>query len=477
MNLPAKSNNLANNFRGAGYILETALADLIDNSIYAKSKNISLNLSWNESESYIEIIDDGVGMLKAELIRAMIWCDSPTTENRDKSDLGRFGLGLKTASFSQARRFTVTSWKNGKHYTMCWDLDTIGSDWHCECSDEGLETPSQALDAIKKNPKSGTHVLWTNLDSLNTEFGMVDLDAASKSDFYEAIDFTRDHLVLQFHRLIGAKLSIYVNNIEIEKFDPFFKNHAATQQIEDSISVPGKGTIGITAYLIPYKDKCSDKDQRLMNGRRGLFDTQGFYVYRNKRLISHGNWFTLRAKSEATKYARVIIDIPNTMDDIWEIDILKKEASPPRNIRNRLSSIIPRIVDIGKARHRTRASRTGHNITGSDDPFWLRKTNAGKVSYIVNLKNKYVADSLGNDNSLRTLFCLLEKEFPYESVYHDGAVRDSKFDKDYESDDEKKEALKFAKFIINSGGNVSDLDNLNPFKRKPELLKFIKGNI
>ena len=97
---------------------------------------------------------------------------------------------------------------------------------------------------------------------------MVDLDAASESDFYEAIDFTRNHLVLQFHRLIGAKLSIYVNNIEIEKFDPFFKNHAATQQIEESISVPGKGTIGITAYLIPYKDKCSDKEQRLMNGRK-----------------------------------------------------------------------------------------------------------------------------------------------------------------------------------------------------------------
>lgn len=477
MNLPAKSNNLANNFRGAGYILETALADLIDNSIYAKSKNISLNLSWNESESYIEIIDDGVGMLKAELIRAMIWCDSPTTENRDKSDLGRFGLGLKTASFSQARRFTVTSWKNGKHYSMCWDLDTIGCDWHCECSDEGLETPSQALDAINKNPKSGTHVLWTNLDSLNTEFGMVDLDAASESDFYEAIDFTRNHLVLQFHRLIGAKLSIYVNNIEIEKFDPFFKNHAATQQIEESISVPGKGTIGITAYLIPYKDKCSDKEQRLMNGRKGLFDTQGFYVYRNKRLISHGNWFALRAKSEATKYARVVIDIPNTMDDIWEIDILKKEASPPRNIRRKLSSIIPRIVDIGKARHRTRASRTGFNITGSDEPFWLRKTNGGKVSYIVNLENKYVADSLGNDNSLRTLFCLLEKEFPYESVYHDGAVRDTKFDKDYESDDEKKEALKFAKFIIKEGGKVSDLASINPFKRKSELLKFIKENI
>ena len=165
------------------------------------------------------------------------------------------------------------------------------------------------------------------------------------------------------------------------------------------------------------------------------------------------------------------------MDDIWEIDILKKEASPPRNIRNRLSSIIPRIVDIGKARHRTRASRTGHNITGSDEPFWIRKTNGGKVSYIVNLKNKYVAETLGNDNSLKTLFCLLEKEFPYESVYHDGAVRDSKFDKDYESDDEKKEALKFAKFIIKAGGNVSDLGNTNPFKRKPELLKFIKENI
>lgn len=476
MNLPAKSNNLANNFRGAGYILETALADLIDNSIYAKSTNVFINLIWDESDSYIEIIDDGDGMLRNDLIKAMTWCEVPTTEDRDKSDLGRFGLGLKTASFSQARRFTVTSWREGEHYSMCWDLDTMGSNWHCECSDEGLITPSQALDAIKVNPKSGTHVLWTNLDSLNTEFGMVDLQRQGEADFYNAIDYTQNHLKLHFHRLLNSNFNIYVNNQKVEKFDPFFANHDATQRYEENISIAQKGTIKITAYLLPYKDKCNKKDLKIMNSGKGLFDTQGFYVFRNKRLISFGNWFSLFAKSEATKYARVVIDLPNTMDDIWEIDILKKEASPPRNIRNKLKSILPLIVDKGKGRHRTRAIRTGQNITGSKEPFWLRKTSGSKVSYLVNLENKLVSESVAKNETLKTLFCLLEKEFPFDSVYND-KVSDSTFDTDYLSNEEKQQAVEFAKFFIDKGAKKNDLANLEIFNKSPELLNYVKENI
>lgn len=124
--------SLAQSLRGLGYSLESAIADLLDNSISAGATNVWLTFEWSGSESVIMVEDNGFGMSEVRLVEAMrLGCMGPSAA-RQEDDLGRFGLGLKTASLSQCRRFTVCSWdKTGRHATRCWDLDVIEkhNDW------------------------------------------------------------------------------------------------------------------------------------------------------------------------------------------------------------------------------------------------------------------------------------------------------------------------------------------------------------
>src|SRR5258708_3144611 len=101
--------NMIEDFRSIGYSLQTAIADIVDNSIAAKEKNIWIDLEWNGENTAVIITDDGIGMSKDELINAMRPGSKNPLADRSSEDLGRFGLGLKTASFSQCRILTVAT--------------------------------------------------------------------------------------------------------------------------------------------------------------------------------------------------------------------------------------------------------------------------------------------------------------------------------------------------------------------------------
>lgn len=118
--------SMVETFRAMGYSLETAMADILDNSISAGANNIWISRIWKGGQSIITIKDDGIGMNHQELIEAMRPGSQNPLEERSKSDLGRFGLGLKTASFSQCRRLTVYSKKaDYKPVYWTWDLDYV----------------------------------------------------------------------------------------------------------------------------------------------------------------------------------------------------------------------------------------------------------------------------------------------------------------------------------------------------------------
>ena len=119
--------------RAFGYELPTALADLIDNSVFAGARNVWIDFEWNGAESTVSITDDGHGMAEKELVNAMRPGSRNPREVRDPKDLGRFGLGLKTASLSQGRRLTVRSKQvESTGFTRCWDLDHVAKtgDWY-----------------------------------------------------------------------------------------------------------------------------------------------------------------------------------------------------------------------------------------------------------------------------------------------------------------------------------------------------------
>ena len=160
--------SLIESMRDIGYSMETAVADLIDNSITAEAVNIEIRFSWNDGEPWLAIIDDGHGMDADELTNAMRLGSKNPKETRSREDLGRYGLGLKTASFSQCKKLTVISRSGGNLEGREWDLDLISESatrmWTLSIL-EDQEIESIAL--AKTIKEHGTLVLWQKLDRLD----------------------------------------------------------------------------------------------------------------------------------------------------------------------------------------------------------------------------------------------------------------------------------------------------------------------
>jgi hypothetical protein len=211
--------------RGLGYTTAAALADIIDNSISAMATEVRLQFVWKESNSYISIIDDGTGMNDSSLESAMKLGDRSPLDHRAASDLGRFGLGLKTASFSQCRRLTVAS-KEANSPTCClrWDLDALASNVNGEwLLYEGTAEGSENLISGLQVKPHGTIVVWEVMDRIVTSLYTVD-------DFNDMIDRVESHLAMIFHRLLEGKnprLTIHINDKRINAWDPFMLGHPA----------------------------------------------------------------------------------------------------------------------------------------------------------------------------------------------------------------------------------------------------------
>src|SRR5579859_4999212 len=122
--------------RSVGYSTSTALADLVDNSISAQARTIRISVTMN-SRPFVAICDDGLGMDEATLLAAMRFGSRDPRHPRQGAELGRFGLGLKTASLSQCRKLSVATLQDGRLSIARWDLD--------ECDHRGtwwLERPA-----------------------------------------------------------------------------------------------------------------------------------------------------------------------------------------------------------------------------------------------------------------------------------------------------------------------------------------------
>jgi hypothetical protein len=422
---------LIESMRSLGYSFDTAVADLIDNSISAEAKSVQILLDPSNSPQLI-IFDDGRGMDAVELEEALRFGSRGPNEVRDKDDLGRFGLGLKSASLSQCRKLIVASKQNSKVCCYSWDLDEVerANDWSIiEYSEEEIaELPSIDLFV---GTDSGTYVLLRDFDRI----------AASSSDvsntIIKSLESTENHLALVFHRIISEDgLKISINGRFIEPKDPFLENHKSTQRLrEQEITVDGS-KITLQPYILPHRNKLSSEDLRRVGGSEDLRTHQGFYVYRCKRLILWGTWFRLLSKDELNKLARVRVDIPNSLDEVWSIDVKKSSASLPDKIRKNLYGSIRDSV-FGSKRvieYRGKLSRDD-----SVNYVWQRLSNRdGGVNYLINreLPQIRVLNSVLSNESQRAFEILLqniEQSFPASSIYldvADGEINDSVEDTD-----------------------------------------------
>lgn len=325
--IPAAA-SMIESFRAIGYTLESAIADLIDNSISAKAKNIWIDYKWDGKDTVIVITDDGYGMTKEDIINAMtLGCRNPL-EQREAGDLGRFGLGLKTASFSQTRKFTVLSKiKNGENSQWTWDIDYVNEvkEWKIVDYLPEHELVDKAKSLIESKDQ-GTAVIWWDTDRLA---GGTSKD--SKSDlkkFMIHFEKVQKHLSTVFHRFISKSINLYLQGRVLEPWNPFRVSKIGLQPLQEMI-LPGT-TVRIKGYVLPHRTLLSNDEYELGKGAKDSWtEQQGFYVYRDNRLIVYGEWLGLFKKELHYDLCRIAVELPIDMDFKWQLDIKKSTAKPP----------------------------------------------------------------------------------------------------------------------------------------------------
>jgi len=306
-------------FRAIGYSIEAAVADIIDNSISAGAKNIWINLEWKGSETWLSVKDDGTGMNNDELIQALRPGSKNPLEDRSAKDLGRFGLGLKTASFSQCRMLSVIGKKENSEISFWkWDLDFVNQSgkWNLvKYLPEEIKYQNEL-----SQMKSGTIVVWNDIDRLVKNFHSDDEKALDK--FLLIMEQVKRHLAMVFHRFIESnKIKIWFQGREVIAWDPFFIDKDATQPSPEDPLCNGK--IKVRGFVLPHKSKLTEDEFRQAEGPKGWNEQQGFYIYRNERLLLAGDWLGMFRKEEHFKLARIRVDLPNTIDAEWQIEFKK----------------------------------------------------------------------------------------------------------------------------------------------------------
>jgi len=482
--LEPSPSSLMESLRDIGYSMETALADVIDNSITAEATRIDILFSWNLAKPWLAIQDNGHGMTEAELLYAMrLGSDNPLNE-RSVNDLGRFGLCLKTASFSQCRQLTVITKKDNTLSVMEWDLDEITDNptngWKIKILDhEDLNELDDITDLLEEleNAKSGTVVLWRKLDRLDS----FDSQAIRERKLNALIDSSRNHIELTFHRFLNAgagnkSIKMYINGDPLVGVDPFNTSHLATLELPKQPIYVDSKEITVQPYILPHYTKVSAQDYEKFAGEGGYLHNQGFYVYRNKRLIIKSTWFRLIPKEELTKLIRVRVDIPNSLDHIWKIDVKKSNANPPESVRKGLKQIISEVEYSGKRVFKQKGHRLKSRVL---EPIWNRTIASGKVTYEIS-KNHPLIDTFKatlNDESQRDFHNILksiESSFPSDLYFNDFANSPESVEKPLVTEEELTNILKvFIPVYITTCNTHDDLVKkliqIEPMASSPQL--------
>jgi hypothetical protein len=421
---------LVESLRAFGYSPQAALADLVDNSIAAGAHTVDITFTWDGADSWIKVCDDGSGMTPDELVAAMRPGSQSPLLVRDQRDLGRFGLGLKTASFSQCRRLTVQSVKRGGVVaaTRRWDLDYISatSEWRLlHGSAPGSE---QRLDAA--SDRGGTQVLWERLDRLVGDVRVGDQKA--ERHYLDIVSEIEDHLAMVFHRYMSKRggVALRINGHRIAPWDPFLLDESATQWLAEESLPLGTESVRVRPFVLPHHAKIDPSTHRSAAGRRGWNGQQGFYVYRHERLLVAGSWLGLGFQQEEhCKLARIAIDLPNSleMDHAWDIDVRKSRARPPGALRENLRRIARVTRERAVAVYRYRGKSLARRAAGDQTFIWSQHLRNGKVSYTINRDHPLVADALHIPtpyrSSVRALLRLVEETLPVPMILLDGAER------------------------------------------------------
>ena len=439
---------LMSSLRAAGYSPGAAACDIVDNAITAHATRIWLTseVKPQRSASYFAIADDGVGMSEEALSAAMVAGSRDSSKPLAPGELGRFGLGLKVASLSQGRRLTVWSKRERKSSVRQWDLDEIGNgtEWKL------FHQPTQEAEAIIINEianktgldqlDSGTIVVWSNLDiMLEWASEKTGNESISHVVMARKVDEIKSTISRVFHRFISgavkSKRSIDISQLRgdgtiwpLAPWDPFLQLPANLSEFTSvkPISVLAKGQPGevvVQPYVLPHRDHLTGQQWKDLGADEGMMTLQGFYVYREDRLISYGGWLGLGYVPDVHyKLARIALDLANTSDAAWNVNFLKSTVEIPEAIRERLKLIaIETRSDAAKvlSPFRKIAKKPGQPKPPSI-PVWVSeetvKDDRSFRSFRLNRKHPSIKALIGESLITNTVMKMIEASLPYQEI-------------------------------------------------------------
>ncbi len=402
-----------------GYSVEAAVADLVDNSIAAAARRVGVYFTWAGKDSWVAVVDDGEGMTASQLVTAMTVAAGAFRSDRTRTDLGRFGMGLKSASFSQSHQLTVTSTvANGEWSTRTWDLATVtgAGEWRLVIgSDEATE---EILAKLRAQYGSGTVVLWRQL----RRYCSAPATDETQKQLYAEQDRVRIHLGMVFARFLQRRVRLTVADDPVRPWDPFLLDHPSVTRLAPERLPIGDHVIKIDPFVLPHPKRLSPAQSETAPGPGGWLDQQGFYIYRRDRLIVSGDWLGLRGlrRDERFNLARIAIDVPAELDADWHVDVRKSSVVPPVAIRRQLRRIAN--ASRGSAskmlHHRGLIARRQH---GAEFAFaWRVDRQDGQITCRVNRQHPLVQHLLRSDSAdsgdVRALLRLLEETVPIAAL-------------------------------------------------------------
>jgi len=424
---PPLAGALIESLRGVGYSAATALADLIDNSISAGARNVWLDFNFLGPDSVITVRDDGRGMSEDELRSAMTLGGVGPLAQREADDLGRFGLGLKTASFSQCRCLTVVSRRAGAVSCRRWDLDYIArpdvGDWRLLSAPRpGSEGLLGALDSLEH----GTVVIWQAIDRI--------VDPARAGDhleedaFYELAARVGWHLGMVFHRHLEGQspdLRLFIGGHRVRPWDPFMRTHPATDATPTETFHRSGGVVELEGFVLPHKDQLG-VDYESGGGQEGWTAQQGFYVYRSRRLLVAGGWLGLGSPrawtmEEPYKLARLRLEFTNSDDHEWDIDVKKSVARPPRWLRPRLAELAHKVREDARRVFAHRGAYGKREAVPDLVTAWTSRQVAGATSYRINRLHPAIARALEEPSAetVEEALRIVEETVPVQRIWLD----------------------------------------------------------
>lgn len=319
--------------RDTGYNFETAMADIIDNCIAAEADNINVIVELDfRGNIIIFIADNGCGMSEAQLKIAMKY---GADERDNPASLGKFGLGMKTASTAFSRSLTVVTRAAAEAdvITATWDLDHVvaKNEWELLMSSEPSQEALEALDLVAPRD-SGTVVVWEKVDRLMKLYDQPK-GVHARRTLEKKVEGLKEHISMVYQRFLdhedsrASNIKINVNGDDINAWDPFVIPHSDLVAEETMKAVTASGIeteFTVKAYILPRKEEFPSEE--IAKKAKVSTSRQGVYIYRENRLIVDATWLGMFKVETHLQLLRVEFSFDHKLDEAFHLDIKKSQV-------------------------------------------------------------------------------------------------------------------------------------------------------